>query len=67
MGESRAESKPFDEAKAAAQRLEDKEVTAAMLFCFIVDKAVDYGMKRGRADTLVNELQASGGGARLWL
>ena len=39
MGESRAESKPFDEAKAAAQRMEDEEVTAAMLSCFIVDNA----------------------------
>ena len=55
-------TKRLDEGKAAAaaQRLEDEEVTGAMLFGFTADKLLDYGVKRGPADTLVNQLQASG-------
>ena len=34
-----------------------------MLFGFTAGKLLEYGVKRGPADTLVNELQASGGGA----
>ena len=58
-------AKNLDEGKAAAaaQRLQDEEVTGAMLFGFTAGKLLEYGVKRGPADTLVNELQASGGGA----
>ena len=46
-------AKRLDEGKAAAaaQRLEDEEVTGAMLFGFTADKLLDYGVKRGPADT----------------
>ena len=58
-------AKNLDEEKAAAeaQRLQDELVTGAMLFSFSADKLVSYGLKRGPADTLMNQLQASGGGA----
>ena len=58
-------AKGLDEARAGAeaQRLEDELVTGAMLFGFSADKLVGYGLKRGPADTLVNQLQASGGWA----
>ena len=58
-------AKRLDEGLAAAQakRLKDELVTGAMLFGFSADKLVGYGLKRGPADTLVDQLQASGGWA----
>ena len=58
-------AKGLDEARAAAQAkcLEDELVTGAMLFGFSADKLVGYGLKRGPADTLVDQLQTSGGWA----
>ena len=58
-------AKGLDETRAAAeaQQLKGELVTGAMLLGFTTDKLVEYGLKRGPADMLVNQLQASGGSA----
>ena len=59
-------AKGLDEGLAAeaAQRLENEAVTGEVLIGVTVQELkLDYGMKRGPATLLVNQLQASGGWA----